>query len=264
MAVPTYTTDLLPIDLAEAATAWAEPTATGWTMGAGASQNDDNPFQGNFSVSKAFNAVGVGGLLANAGGGITIQTDGAFTGWFAWGAPGSLNTDAEGGIRFMCGSSLLDFYSWDVGGLPSYAYGGWVNFAVNTTVAVSDTVGTPSGTQQYFGAAVNNLNTIFKGEPFFVDGFRYGRCEARINGGEAANYATFAGYAATNDTLANRWGLIQEIAGGIATANWTGGSVSGSTWRVRKYGYKNYKQSVDIGTSNISLPITLIADPQQT
>lgn len=56
----------------------------------------------------------------------------------------------------------------------------------------------------------------------------------------------------------------QTIAGGIATVNWTGGPVTSSTWRVRKYGYKNYKQSVDIGEVNISLPITLIADPQQT
>ena len=218
MAVPSYTTDLLTIELAEAATAWAEPTAVGWTFGAGASQNDDNPFQGLFSVSKAFNATGVGGLLANKGSEMVIPTDGAFTGWFSWGAPGSLDIDANGGIRFMCGTDLANFKSWDVGGLPSYAYGGWVNFAVNTTITADDTVGTGLGNSQYSGAAVSNLNSIFKGDPFFVDGFRYGRCEARMNGGETANYATFAGYAAVNDLNTasgyNRWGLIQAIAGG--------------------------------------------------
>lgn len=214
MAVPSYETDLLPIDLAEAATAWAEPTATGWLQGAGSSQNDDNPFQGNYAVSKAFNAVGVGGLMCNYGGGITIPTDGAFTGWFFWGAPGSLELDSNGGIRFMAGSSLADFESWDVGGLPSYATGGWTNYAVNPTVAEDDLVNSPTGTLQYFGAAVYNTNSIFKGEPFFVDGFRYGRCEARIYGGQTDNYATFSGYAAVNDTTTNRWGLIQTISGG--------------------------------------------------
>lgn len=54
----------------------------------------------------------------------------------------------------------------------------------------------------------------------------------------------------------------QTIAGGVAEVIWTGGAVSGSTWRVRKYGYKNFKQTIDIGGSNISLPITLVADPQ--
>jgi len=56
----------------------------------------------------------------------------------------------------------------------------------------------------------------------------------------------------------------QTVAGGIATVGWTGGPVIGSTWRVRKYGYKNYKQSIDIGEVNISIPVTLVVDPQQT
>ena len=50
---------------------------------------------------------------------------------------------------------------------------------------------------------------------------------------------------------------------GIATAVWTGGTVSTSTWRVRKYGYKDFKQGIDIGVSDISLPVTLVTDPQQ-
>ena len=56
----------------------------------------------------------------------------------------------------------------------------------------------------------------------------------------------------------------QTITGGVAEVTWTGGTVTDSTWRVRKYGYKNFKQSVNIGGSNISLPITLVVDPQQT
>jgi len=50
---------------------------------------------------------------------------------------------------------------------------------------------------------------------------------------------------------------------GIATVGYTGSPVNGATWRVRKYGYKNYKQIIDIGSSNIGIPVTLVVDPQQ-
>ena len=51
---------------------------------------------------------------------------------------------------------------------------------------------------------------------------------------------------------------------GVATTGYTGSTISGSVWRIRKYGYKAYKQLIDIESSNISVPITLIVDPQQT
>ena len=52
-------------------------------------------------------------------------------------------------------------------------------------------------------------------------------------------------------------------ASGVATVLYTGSAVTGARWRVRKYGYKAYKQIIDIGGSNISIPVTLVADPQQ-
>ena len=216
MAVPSYTTGLVDIDLCEAGgKTWAEPTAVGWTFGAGPSSDDDNPFQGLLSMSKAYNAVGVGGMMVNNGAAISLPTDGAFLVWFYWAAPGSLEADVDGGIRVMVGNSLADFKSWDVGGKTSYVYGGWINYAVNTTVGEDDLVGAGLGNSQYVGAAVNNFNSIFKGSPFLCDATRYGRCEARMSGGEgAANYATFSGFAGVNDNVNNRWGLIQAIAGG--------------------------------------------------
>ena len=212
---PSYTTGLVDVDLCESGgKTWAEPTAAGWTMGAGPSSDDDNPFQGLLAMSKAFNAVGVGGQMVNNGAGITLPTDGAFLVWFYWAAPGSLEADVDGGIRIMVGTDLANFLSWDVGGKTTYVYGGWINYAVNTTVTADDTVGTGLGNSQYVGAAVNNYNSIFKGNPFLTDAVRYGRCEARMSGGVDPDYATFNGYAAVNDAVNNRWGLIQAIAGG--------------------------------------------------
>jgi len=52
---------------------------------------------------------------------------------------------------------------------------------------------------------------------------------------------------------------------GVAEASWTGGAITGATWRVRKYGYKPYKAIADIpATGEKDIPVTLIVDPQQT
>jgi len=51
---------------------------------------------------------------------------------------------------------------------------------------------------------------------------------------------------------------------GEASTAHSDGAIVGTTWRVRKYGYKPFVQTVDIGTSDITLPVTLITDPQQT
>lgn len=54
-------------------------------------------------------------------------------------------------------------------------------------------------------------------------------------------------------------------ASGIASVGHTAGAVTGATWRVRKYGYKPFKVIADVPASGTKeIPVTLIADPQQT
>jgi hypothetical protein len=68
---------------------------------------------------------------------------------------------------------------------------------------------------------------------------RYGRCEARIADGSTADgYATFSGYASTNDTTTNRWGLIQELNG---------------AYQVKGLVIFGYTTAVDFRDSNKSL-----------
>lgn len=78
-------------------------------------------------------------------------------------------------------------------------------------------LGTPTTTAQYFGAAavLSGTTAVSKGNPLGLDAMRYGRGEARIAYGSTADgYATFSGFAAANDAVATRWGLIQAIDGG--------------------------------------------------
>lgn len=51
---------------------------------------------------------------------------------------------------------------------------------------------------------------------------------------------------------------------GEASVIYTGDPMTGSRWRVRKYGYKPFQQLVDTAGDDITLPVTLIVDPQQT
>ena len=122
-----------------------------------------------------------------------------------------------------------------------------VNNASGSTVTVNNTAG--ANANSYTGTLVsypssiqltmtvkNSAGTPISGALAYID--------------DAANTAPFIMNTTTN-------------ASGIATTAWTGGASAGSFWRVRKYGYKPFKQNIDISTVDISLPVTLVADPQQ-
>jgi len=52
---------------------------------------------------------------------------------------------------------------------------------------------------------------------------------------------------------------------GIATVDWTGGTISGAWWRARLYGYRPFTAKIDVPASGeLTVPVTLIVDPQQT
>jgi hypothetical protein len=220
MAAPSYTEDLTDVDLAEATTNWAEPTASGWTDGSGGPDADaDWPYiQGNAAISQQMTKASVCGMFANNGSGITLPTDGAYFVWGMFANNKEIDTYANGGQRVMVGSGLGDFYSWDVGGsdMGFYPYGGWQNFAVNTTVSSDDTAGTPTSTEQYIGHACKSLAAISKGNQHIVDAIRYGRGSSIFEFGDLGNgYCTFQGFADTDETDSNRWGLARTVPGGF-------------------------------------------------
>ncbi|NIP52229.1 MAG: hypothetical protein GWO26_09665, partial [Phycisphaerae bacterium] len=109
-------------------------------------------------------------------------------------------------------------YAWTVGGndVGVGLYLGWQCHAVNTSVTQDDDCGTYAGSgEEIVGAAVRTTTGVGKGEPHAVDVIRYGRCDAVFEYGDASNgYCTIAGFAAQNDSVNNRWGLIQEVPGG--------------------------------------------------
>lgn len=255
MAAPTYATDLLPFDLAEAITNWAESTDSNWDDGGGPAEDGDSYLQGSKCVSAITSLLktGYATLIANYGGGISVPQYGAVLVWQYYTAPNAIETEANGGQMVVAGSSLADFKYWITGGndYPPNPYGGWKNVAVDPSIG-GTSVGSPTGVIQYVGAAVRGLRSIGKGNPFCVDAIRFGRCEARFTNGDSSNgYCTFAGFAAVNDVSTARWGLIQIVGGGYL---WKG---------LMTIGYSTAAEFVD-SDKNITIDECKRVDPNFT
>lgn len=224
MAVPSYTTDLTSgvISNGEETTGYTEPT--GATAGAITMNDSDFFIQGSACCSKTQAAVGYGGLIYNSGSAKTIPSPGAVFVWMFYAATSTLASEAAGGFRIIIGSATTAFRHWYVRGVDTYAYGGWICVPVDPTVAGDTNTGTPNmASLQYFGtiAYVPGPGYAQRGNPHGLDAMRYGRGESRIaNGSTADGYATFLGYATTNDNQSNRWGLIQAVAPGVHSAGY--------------------------------------------
>ena len=221
MAIASYTEDLTDFATGDEATGWSEFLSISYDGQASVTMQDpDYPsIQGLYAAvqqCKKSSAIGSIGYAAGAGTG-GHGTDGAYLLWHLYSINQNIDTYVNGGLRVVVGSTYTDFDSWDVGGsdVSPYPYGGWTCHAVNTTITPDDTGGTPNGTEQYIGCAVNVVTGSSKGEPHAVDVIRYGRCSAIFEDGDLANgYCDIAGFSALNDTSTNRWGLLQSTAGG--------------------------------------------------
>ena len=226
MAVPSYTTDLTTVatgDLNVDAGTWDESSDAGWDT-AGAMVDDQNLYYNNTEcVSAQYTKDGSGSGTAGPGtifyvhtAAFTIPADGAALIHHLWAAPPALNSidnATSAGINICAGSSLGDFYAWKASGsdfAPS-PRGGWANYAINPAIGSPDhTVGTAPTTYSMIGVAVS-ATAQARGNPQACNAVRYGRCESIFTGGETANYATFDGYGAVDDSPTNRWNLLEPV-----------------------------------------------------
>ena len=226
MAAPTYTTDLSTFNLCENSGTFGE-FANMADGGSPDSTDTDDIIQGSYLTSAqcALKTGELQSIYADYGSGVTIPTDGAIFMWFKFDAGGILQTYANGGVRAVIGASSTNWDAWKAGGsdrTPNPA-GGWWNFAINPTARTYDyRNGSGTGTTYQFAGMAISLtgNGPSKGQPFKIDGFRYGRGSIIFEYGSSGDgYATFAAAAAKNDANDatngyNRWGLFQAYGGG--------------------------------------------------
>jgi hypothetical protein len=212
VTAPAYTTDLTDLNLAEATTSWTN-------IGTGALAAETDFFvQGSGCISKpGWTGDATRGAIYDSGGGKTIPSPGGYFAWCYFWGPGALETEANGGMRMIIGSSTAAYKNWYVrGGDTILPFDGWACIPVDPTLTADLTTGTPTATQQFFGALarIKAGAAISKGNPLGVDAIRYGRGTLQSVSGEAGNFATFAGAEATANSTSNRWGLFQAISGG--------------------------------------------------
>jgi len=241
MTAPAYTTDLQEWIIDSDTAAWGE--LTGMLAGGAPDEEDtESAIQGTNSCSQATNTTSLFSMCRILATPKTLNSGNVFLVWHGHGVATALLSYASGGLRLFVANSLDNWKGWAVGGndVAPFPYSKWLNTPLDPTVAYEYSNGTPPSTLTLYGVGSGGQLSlaVAKGQPHIVDMIRYGRAEARMAYGEAANYATFAGFAGTNDTSTNRWGLIQATTGGYL---WKGLMVLG------------YVNAVDFRDSNVTV-----------
>lgn len=219
MAAAGYTTDLTTVNILDSdATPSTVGEPTGSTAGTTIAIETDHYVVSTASISKIFNATGVGGLGFQNGTAVTVPADGAVYMWTNFLAPNAISVQSTGGMQILVGNTLANYKRFYVYGDDTVPYGGWQVNAVNPANTASATQGTPNGTWQYFGMAANVEAAVARGYPLAWDAVRAGRGSIEIINGDLANgYATFAGAATVNDSNTvgayNRWGIFSYSNG---------------------------------------------------
>ena len=182
--MPFYRTDLFTLNVVESpssdSTLQEFTGATAGGQGGNQGKTDETDFfiQDSQCLSKTFNATGIGGFGYEAPTAFTVPADGATYTWTYWAAPNSVANKASGGHQIHLGNSTSAYTRFFVDGSDTQQYGGWKCYPVNYAQASNGDVsfqGSPTGTTQVLGYAVNNSSSISKGNPFGLDAMRYGR-----------------------------------------------------------------------------------------
>lgn len=214
MAAPTYATDLVDITLAESVTGWIALGGGASGLGVGA----DFSMQGTFCVDKQVTASEKGQIYDNG----TNITPAANTHFFVWvylATSGLAATLVNRGLGIVIGTGTTAYNTFHVEGSDTYGAVGRVGkcYPIRYVTTSSGSVpyrtltGSPTANPRYFGATANITGTV-KGANLGVDAIRRGT-GVFVTAGELAIPGTFAGMAAVNDNVSNRWGVLTFIAG---------------------------------------------------
>jgi len=123
-----------------------------------------------------------------------------------------------------------------------------INNASGSAVTVNNTAGSNANSYNTGGSSVSFPSTV----------------QLTMTVKDEAGAVVVGAYAYIDDNDNSPYILNTTTnASGIATVAHSAGAVTGSRWRIRKYGYKPFKLIIDIASVDISIPVTLVADPQQ-
>jgi hypothetical protein len=223
MAVAVYDSDLTSANSGVVAVGntgtdggtWAESSNGAWDdQGV---PGDETNFYINLTncISAQATKTGQGTILYDHTADVTVDTNGAILLWCFWASPASLSTYANGGLKFIYGEDIGNFWAWDCSGsdFEPNPLGGWYCYALDPAIgSPDDTVGTVAGTGSCIGMAVN-CTAQARGYPFAVNAIRAGRCTLEVTLGDGTAYGTFSGMESFDTSTNLRYGLFQSIYG---------------------------------------------------
>lgn len=217
MAIPVYANDLTTVAIGDEVTeSWDESSDATYDDGGSMVDDINLYYNGTKCVSAQFTKTGIGSIINQDAGGITVPTDGAILVHHLWAAPPALDTFINGGVRFLVGTSLGDFKVYYSSGNDKFPApkGGWTQYAVDPaqTSSTAD-VGTPGTSFTHIGIAVK-ATAQARGNPNAVNAIRYGRCKVSFTDGEVLDPCIYQDYADIDNSSVNKLGLLEELEKG--------------------------------------------------
>lgn len=205
MAAPSYTEDLTDITLSEAITGYTALGGGASGLGVGA----DFAVQGTNAVDKQITGITVKGMIYDNGTTITNSAGKHFFIWLFPATPGTMTSNATGGLRATLGTSTTAYMDFYLHGNDTLQKGGARCYPIRyttTTTARRVATGAPGANPQWFGGQMSTNATV-KGSNFGIDPIRHGT-GAYITQGDSTTSASFNGFAEQNDLRANQWGIL--------------------------------------------------------
>lgn len=205
MASPIYAEDLTDITLSEATTGFTALGGGASGLGAGS----DYAVQGTNAVDKQITGVTTKGMVYDNGATITNSTGKHFFIWLFPATPGTMTSNATGGLRATLGTATNAYIDFYIHGNDTLQKGGARCYPIRyTTTTTSRRVatGAPGTNPQWFGGQMST-NAAVKGANFGVDAIRHGT-GGYITSGDSTTSGSFAGFATQNDLVANQWGIL--------------------------------------------------------
>lgn len=220
---PEDSVDLTDITLAETATGYAAINYSGGGGGAPAA-GIDLAMQGtnciDRPVSNAERAIAYDNVSPPSG----ITTSGVHIyQWLFVATPGLCDNLATRGAYIVVGTGLAATVQFHVEGNETYGAAPrvgrcypirYVNTANTGSIPYRTLDGSPGATPDHFGAGLKTTATA-KGSNLGVDACRYGTGAYITDGVAVTDPASFQGFAAFNDEVDNRYGILTDIGGSL-------------------------------------------------
>jgi hypothetical protein len=199
------TPNLTPISLCESTTGWV---ATGGSN----TLNPDVFVQGLNCIHNYQSGAAARGANYDMGAGGTNLSNQNIYCWFAFSNKANIPVKGATGLRVRLTDTSSNYSEWDIAGSDTLPHGGWIAYAIRTSVTPSRSSATPANLSliRYVGWQCGG--TVVGKTYIYFDAFRYGS-GLSIRGGTSGAPATFESLYQADSDVNNAYGVIDKVFG---------------------------------------------------